>query len=287
MAFMKTLARSSIAILIIIALISIYGVRVFTEKPSLRIAGSTTVAPVVSRAAELFRKKFPDIRVLVNTGGSGVGVSGVGTYQIDVGMVSRDLTEQEKERYPKAGFQVHSIGRDGVACVISSEIRDAGIDRLTPDQIRKVYLGDIKNWKALGGPDRPIVVVDKEFHRGTRHVFMEYLFKNPQAKTPGTRLVTGSNNEEQAKIAQSDSAIGMLSLAWVNKDVVGLGIDLGDKTIFPTKETVSDGTYPITRDLKLVTLGSPFEITSRFIDFIKGPEGQEFVRKSGYVALSG
>jgi hypothetical protein len=56
-------------------------------------------------------------------------------------------------------------------------------------------------------------VVDKERQRGTCHVFMNFIFGNPTAKNPRTILVTGSNNEDQTKIGQNNSAIDMLSYA--------------------------------------------------------------------------
>lgn len=249
---------------------------------SIKIAGSTTILPIATLAAEEFMRRHPNIRITVNAGGSGVGVQGVGTGRIDIGMASRELTPDEKLRFGSAGLTLNVVGRDAVACVVSSEIYDSGVKALTREQIRDIYLGRILNWKQVGGPERPIVVIDKERHRGTRHVFMQFVFNNPGARTPGTRLVTGSNNEEQAKIAQSDIAIGMLSLGWINKDVKGVGIQLDQQTIEPTLENVRNGTFPISRNLNLITAGPPQGAVKKFIEFVFSPEGQKIVEQSGY-----
>ena len=213
------------------------------------VVGSTTVLPIVTRAAEKFvAQKNGAVSITVNGGGSGVGIQSVGSGRADIGMASREITPRERKRFKNPGLQTVSVGRDAVACVVSREVFSAGVQALSKEQIGGIYLGKIKNWKEVGGPDREIVVIDKERHRGTRHVFMKYVFGNENARTPGTRLVTGSNNEEQTKIAQSDSAIGMLSLAWLNDDVKGVGIREGDEVIEPTLENVRRNRFPIARD---------------------------------------
>ena len=186
----------------------------------------------------------------------------------------------------KQEFNVHTLGRDGVACVVSSEIYYAGIKALSKDQIRDIYSNKITNWRNLGGPEKKIVVIDKESHRGTRHAFMLYLFGTPTARAPGRRLVTGSNNEEHAKISQSDSAIGMLSQAWITKDVIGISLIHEGKKIEPSIKNIKSGIYPISRDLDIVTKKNISEIVKLFVEFLLSPEVKPIVVKSGYVPIS-
>lgn len=251
----------------------------------IRVAGSTTVLPIVSRAAEQFKVRHPSVKITVNAGGSGVGIHGTGTRRLDVGLASRELSPREQSRYAKSQLHTTVIGRDAVACVVSSEIFAGGVQSLSRQQIGDIYLGKITNWKQVGGPDRPIIVIDKETHRGTRHVFMRYLFGKSNARAPGARLVTGSNNEEQAKIAQSDSAIGMLSIAWINDDVTGIGIREGRQVIQPTLQNVRAGRFPIARNLNLVTAGTPQGAVKQFVDYLLSREGQRIVEASGYIPI--
>jgi phosphate transport system substrate-binding protein len=252
----------------------------------LRVVGSTTVLPVVSRAVEKFKETRSGLATItVNPGGSGVGINSVGTGRADIGMISREISPQERERFRKAGLQVQVIGRDGVACVVSSEVYSSGVRVLSKEQIRDIYLGKIQDWSEVGGPERPIVVVDKERHRGTRHVFMKYILGDGTARAPAARLVTGSNNEEQAKIAQSDAAIGMLSSAWLNNEVAGVSLLENGEVIEPTVENIRSGRFPIHRKLSLVTRGEPQGLAKEFIDFIVGAEGQRIVEASGYAPI--
>jgi phosphate transport system substrate-binding protein len=249
----------------------------------IRVAGSTTVLPIVSRAAERFQTRNASVKITVNAGGSGVGVHGAGTQRLDIGLASREITPKENNRYTSLNTIV--IGRDAVACVVSSEIFHSGVHSLSKQQIGDIYLGKVTNWRQVGGPDRPIIVIDKETHRGTRHVFMHYLFGKSNARAPGARLVTGSNNEEQAKIAQSDSAIGMLSIAWINDEVIGIGIREGGQVIKPTLGNVRSGRFPIARNLNLVTTGEPKGAVAQFIDYLLSQEGQKLVEASGYIPI--
>ena len=254
----------------------------------IEIVGSTTVLPIASRAAERFEKfkSSHRLRILVNAGGSGVGIHSVARGRSDIGMTSREITQSERKRFEGSHLKVHTVGLDAVACVVSSEVYDAGVHDLTRQQIRDIYLGKIKNWKDVGGPDQKIVVVDKERHRGTRHVFMNFIFGNPIPKTPGTLLVTGSNNEEQAKIAQSDSAIGMLSYAWINDEVKAIAIRDGNNVVIPTRETIRKRNYPIVRNLSFITAGEPDGEVKAFLEFVKSPEGQQMIEESGYIPFN-
>ena len=255
-----------------------------SDKPEIvKIAGSTTVLPIASRAAESLNAKQNHSNYTVNAGGSGVGIHGIGSGLIQLGLISRNITEAEKKRYSDVDLNVHLVGRDAVACVVSSEIFNAGVKSLSRQQIKDIYLGKIKNWKEVGGPNRRIVVIDKEMHRGTRHVFMQYVFGHQNARAPGARLVTGSNNEEQTKLAQSDAAIGMLSFAWVNEDVVAVAIRNGSTIIEPNLKNIQNEIYPIMRNLSLVTAGNPVGPVKDFINFVLSSAGQNIVREAGYV----
>jgi len=255
------------------------------KKETIRVSGSTTVLPVVSRAAEFFTVKHHDVMITVNAGGSGVGINQVGEKTVHIGMLSRRITDAERKKFSNINFVAHSICKDAVAVALSSEVYESGVSALTLRQIRAVYTGAIINWKEVGGVDRDILVIDKEKARGTRHVFMNAVFGDKNAEALGADLVLGSNNEEQTALTQSDAAIGMLSLAWLNNDVKGAGIRISNDIIEPTRENILNGTYPIARDLLLVTDGEPTGMVKEFIDFIQGDKGQEIVQESGYVSI--
>ena len=245
------------------------------------ISGSSTVLPIVAQAAEMYQVMHPDVEIHVSSGGSGVGISQAGQGLVDLGMSSRDLSTKELESF---SLDIHTIGRDAVAVAVSSQVVTDGVNSLTLDEIRAIYAGEITSWADVGGPDRDILVIDKEPTRGTRHVFMQAVFGDDEAEAPGADLVLGSNNEEQTALTQSDAAIGMLSFAWLNDDVLGLALEVGGTTIAPTLETVQEGSYPITRDLFVVHQPNPDGATQDFLSYLLS-DGQLVVENAGYVAI--
>ena len=249
------------------------------------VSGSTTVLPVISKAAEAYQAKTGQ-RIIVNAGGSGAGFNQLAEGQTDIGMMSRDITSEELAQYSQHTFKPVSIGIDAVAPVISSEIYEAGVTALSLGQIASIYKGETDNWSAFGGPDKDILVIDKEASSGTRHTFMKVVMGSSNAKAAGADLVLGANNEEQTALTQSDAAIGMLSLAWINEDVRGLAIKVGNRRIEPDLATVARGDYPIARDLVIVVRNDIKPEAQKFIDYILSSDGQEHVASSGYIKIN-
>ena len=114
---------------------------------------------------------------------------------------------------------------------------------------------------------------------------MEFVMGDKNASAPGADLVLGANNEEQTALTQSDSAIGMLSHAWINDDVKGIAITRSDSSqaIEPTLTNIQNGTFPITRALNIVIRSDSDPATRDFVNYILSPEGQKHVISSGYV----
>ena len=270
--------------LLILSLISVSSACSAPQRVS--VSGSTTVLPVVSRAAEQFSAEHGQ-SIIVNAGGSGSGFNQLAQGQTDIGMMSRGITPEERAQFPDHSFTTIAIGRDAVVPVVSSEIYDAGVTTLSFAQIKDIYAGKVDNWSVYGGPDTAIYVIDKEVSRGTRQVFMKVIMGNSKADALGKDLVIGSNNEAQTALTQSDAAIGMLSLAWLNDDVKGLSIKAPDDSIAtPTLENISNGSWPIIRDLNIVTRDDISPEAQRFVDFLLSPDGQNHVAQSGYIKVS-
>lgn len=251
---------------------------------TLHAAGSTTVLPVVSTAATLYHQQHPDVTITVSGGGSGVGIASMIQHTADIGMASRDIDAEEAAKLGDK-VEVLTIARDAVAVVVSKAVYVGGVHQLSLKQIAAIYRGKIKNWKALGGPDAQIFVIDKEASRGTRHVFAEAVLGDAHARAAGASVISGSNNEEQTLVAHSNQAIGMLSNAWLNDAVRGIAVGEGSHAVLPDIQHVRDGSYPISRSLHiLLSKQGPSEARD-FVNFLLSKQGQEIVRKSGYLPV--
>ncbi len=251
---------------------------------TLHAAGSTTVLPVVSTAANIYHQQHPNVIITVSGGGSGVGIASMIQHTADIGMASREIDAEEAAKL-NGRVDVFTIARDAVAVVVSKAVYVGGVHQLSLKQIADIYRGKIKNWKEVGGPDARIFVIDKEPSRGTRQVFARAVLGNEHARAPGASVISGSNNEEQALVAHSNSAIGMLSNAWLNDAVRGVAVGKGNHAVSPDIQHVRDGSYPISRSLHVVLLKNASPEAHAFVNFLLSPRGQEIVKQSGYLPV--
>jgi len=251
---------------------------------TIHAVGSTTVFPVIASAAKAYHQLHPGVTITVSGGGSGVGIASIIHHTAELGMASRDVDSGEKKQLnPKV--RVVTIAKDAVAVVVSKQVVLGGVHQLSLPQIASIYRGKVRNWKQFGGRDAPILVIDKEPSRGTRHVFAEAVLGSAHARAPGASLISGSNNEEQAIVARSNNAIGMLSNAWLNDKVRALAVVVDGTPILPTLQHVQDGTYPISRGLHLILPADASRALHDFVAFLLSPAGQKIVVASGYLPI--
>lgn len=107
---------------------------------TIKLAGSTSVAPVMKVLAEEYEKLNPDAKVEVSEGGSSAGMTSAIEGVCDIGMASRELKDSEKEK----GLESTVMAIDGIAVIVNKDNTLA--DELTSEQIRKIYLGEITKW---------------------------------------------------------------------------------------------------------------------------------------------
>jgi len=256
---------------------------------ALKVNGSTTVAPIVVRAAaELRAEAGIHVRVDVQGGSSG-GISQLAEGLVEVGLSSRPILDRDRMRFPECDFRSYRLGVDAVALAVSSAVRDGGVHSVTCDQARSLFEGRIERWSELGGPDLPVFVYDKEPGRGTREVFERWAYGDaisPPASFDRYAQV-GGNEEGANKTAAHGSAITLLSAAWVERTpgLAALGIRVEDDVVIePCAETIATGEYPLARPLFAVTDGDPSLAAAELLDFLLGPRGQELVRAEGFLA---
>ena len=255
------------------------------QKQTIRISGSTTVLPIVQKAADQYMASHPDADIQVSGGGSGVGIQAIGAKTVDIGMSSREVTKAEMTKYP--GFVVTSVAQDGIAVIVNPANE---IQYITLDQIKDIYLGKITKWTQITGANVPgtnnqIVIIGRDSASGTRTYFDETVLS--KATPVKTMLEKNSNGAVLQTIAQTPGSIGYVSIGFVSKDVKALPIWYNaQKFVAPTIDNVKSKTYPVSRDLYVITNGQPTGLTGDFIKYILSPEGQKIVSDEGYVTLS-
>lgn len=255
------------------------------QKQSIAISGSTTVLPIVQKAADQYMATHPGADIQVAGGGSGAGVQAIGAGTVDIGMSSREVTQAEQAKYPD--LVITPVARDAIAVVVnpSNPLR-----YITPGQIKDIYLGKITSWSGISGANLPgtsnrIVVIGRDSASGTRTFFDETVLL--KATPTSMMLEKNSNGAVAQTVAQTPGAIGYLSLGYVSPEVRALPIWYSaDKIITPEVSTVKDKTYPISRSLYVITKGQPSGLTKEFVDYLVSADGQKIVADEGYITLT-
>lgn len=254
---------------------------------TLKINGSTTVNLPAAEAAEILRaEKKMDIQVDTQGGSSG-GISMLGDGQVQIGMASKPVSDDDRAKYPNVKFNPIHIGEDAVAMIVSKDVWDGGVKALTKEQIRDIYESKITNWKDAGGKDQRIVFFNKEPGRGTWEVFAHWVYGDPKKAPQVSFPEVGGNEETRNKVGSTRGAMSQLSSSWADgKKVFALGLKNETGSVLEaTPENIATRKYPMSRPLFLITNGEPQGDAKTFVEFMLSSRGQELVKKHGYLAL--
>jgi phosphate transport system substrate-binding protein len=243
------------------------------------VKGSDTMVILTQRWAEDFMKANTGTKIQVTGGGSGTGLAALINGTTDIATSSRPMKDAERaklrSRHDTAGVEL-AVAKDGVTFYVNAS---NPLKSLTVEQLKKIYLGDVTNWKEVGGPDAPIVVYSRENSSGT-YVFVKDNLLNGEdfaasAQTlPGTAAVVHAVSKEKNGIGYGGAAYA--------KGIRELKIKVGNEEIEPSLENVKSGKYPLSRDLYFYLRKKPTGEAQAFIDYVLSDAGQQMVSKVGY-----
>lgn len=242
---------------------------------SIKIDGSTTVGPIAKAFAQEFRAK--GVQVTVSESGSGNGAKSLINGTCDIATMSRAMKDKEVASAKSRGVKPveYVVALDGLAMVVHPSNR---LNALKRDQIRGIYMGRYTNWSQIGGPNAPIVFIQRESNSGTQDSFKELVMgkENPISKRAETQA---SNGAIKSRVASTPNAIGFIGLGFVDNSVKALLVD----GVEPTAQTVKNNTYPLHRPLFMYTNGLATGVVKQFIDFSAYPEGKKIINELGFV----
>jgi len=246
---------------------------------NLVIKGSTTVLPIAQKVAEAYMKQSPEVKISIEGGGSGNGIKAIIDGSTDIASSSRFIKDKEvsqaveKGRYPVP----FAVAYD---CIVPVVHPSNNLTNITADQLKRIYMGEVKNWKEIGGPDAPVVVISRDTSSGTYEVWHEKVLKGEKV-FPGA-LLQASNGAIVQAVSKNKNAVGYIGIGYISSEVKSLKVD----NITGTPETTLNGTYPISRALYMFTPGWPEGETLNFINFVLHPQkGQKYVAEAGFVPL--
>jgi phosphate transport system substrate-binding protein len=221
---------------------------------------------------------------------SGTGVRKVRDGIYDIGNSSGNVEDELPDRDSYEDFVDHVVGVDGQPLVVSSEIREAGLEGITGQQLKDLYKGRISNWQEIDSslPDREILVLARVTGSGTRTSFVSNVFGNPEEETTVANRY-GQNQRLAQAIAQADNAISYLALAFLDTDGVepiSLEWEGTTYTYQDPENGLDSRSYPLSRDLHMYTWQGTSNKEASVLNMCLHPFGQEtFVGPNNYFTL--
>ncbi|MDA7848212.1 substrate-binding domain-containing protein [Sulfurospirillum sp.] len=243
------------------------------------VGSSTIGGTILPKLSRDFSEKT-DIKFnKIDVPGSGSGIKALLSGKTSLAGISRNI--KDKERAKELRFFIIAYDAIGVVVNNKNSIKD-----LTKKQLKKIFSGEITNWSEVGGKDLPIKTVTELLgaKRATQVVFTQLIFKTK------TLIGTyGINNIEVDKpvdivnfVSQNEGAIGATSMVFV-KEKPGVH-SIGVNGIRSTEKNIADGSYSLSRPLKLVTKKNIDNQHMQFLNYVYSKEAQKYINQT-FVAV--
>jgi phosphate transport system substrate-binding protein len=241
---------------------------------TIRVDGSSTVAPLSEAAGELFREDHSGVQVTVGTSGTGGGFEKFCNGETDISDASRPIKDKEKAACTAKGvtFDEFTVANDALSVVVNKD--NTWIDCLTVPQLKKIWepTSKVDNWKQVDPsyPDVPL----KLFGAGTDSGTFDYFTKEINGEEGASRTdynATEDDNTTVTGVAGDKGGLGYFGFSYYEENadkLKVLKIDGGSGCVEPSVATVQDGTYkPLSRPLFIYPS----------LKLLERPEGVAFV----------
>jgi phosphate transport system substrate-binding protein len=244
---------------------------VAVPQTSLNLAGSGGAATIVKYLANAYNGKHTDLafNFLAGSGSSG-GIKGALDGQLDLGLISRKLKDTETA----AGLKYLEVGVSRIAIALSS---DLSITALTGQQVKDIFLGKIRNWSEVGGPDVPITVMARDEEDSLTQTLRQSLF-GKDAFSPAAVILTSEGDMTNALLKGTHS-IGYLDYG--NVRVSDLSVHV--LTMDNLNPADSGNSYPYSRVVGVAYLPANAAKFQSFLDYLVSPEAQTLLADKGII----
>jgi phosphate transport system substrate-binding protein len=224
---------------------------------TIKIDGSSTVAPFAQAAQEAFQGENPDVKITVGTSGTGGGFEKFCNGETDISDASRPIKpDEEAPLCKKAGIKYHEVqvANDGIAVVTNKNLK---VDCLTTAQLKKLWNkgSKVKSLSEIDPslPDTELKLYGPGTDSGTFDFFTDQI-NGEEGVSREDYQPSEDDNVTVQGVTGSDGGLGYFGFSYYeqNQDklnLVGVG-ESASKCIKPSTEAIQDGSYtPLSRPL--------------------------------------
>jgi phosphate transport system substrate-binding protein len=223
---------------------------------SVKLDGSSTVAPISEAVTETFGAAQKDVNVTVGTSGTGGGFKKFAAGEIDIADASRPIKSSEAAAAKAKGIEFIElpVAYDGLSVVVNP--KNTWAKSLTVEELKKIWSADTKltNWSQVrpGFPNKPLKLYGPGTASGTFDYFVEEILGKDGKMRPDYNP-SEEDNALVVGVSKDEGALGYFGFAYYeeNADKLSLvAIDSGKGSVTPSAETIKDGSYaPLSRPL--------------------------------------
>ncbi len=235
------------------------------------IGGADSIMPLAQELAKPFVTKARGDSVDFDPPTSGsAGIKSLLQGKLDIALSSRTLTAEETAQ----GLQLKEFSRVRVVLAVNKSVP---VKNITSDQVCGIYAGKVKNWREVGGPDRPLFPLTRPSDQTDPQVLRAHIdcFKN--LKEADTVLIILKAGDMSHALATKEWTFGYTNMIEVARSE-GRIVPLSLNGVEPSPENVAKGTYKLVRNFFFVLPARPKPLAQSFVDFVLSAEGEKVIR---------
>ena len=288
----------------------------YEKKANSSTTGSTTMVcdasfqNIMQQEVDVFEYQYPDAHILARYEPQSVALDSLMSLNTKTIVIARDLTDQEKRvlRSKKKSVKSAKIAVDAVALIVNKE---NPIEMLTVGEVADILSGSSRQWNDLEPSKLGEIAVIFDDKASSPVSYMRDSLLNGGELGPNV-YAQGSVPKVFDAVKQNRNAIGVLGVSWITSDMSGADVDpdslavemLSDSPVIgatlsddikvlkirrndevtaykPYQQNIFDGTYPLFRQIYMITTGVSGSLASGFYSFVTGETGQKIIMKTG------
>ena len=288
----------------------------YEKKANSSTAGTTTMVcdasfqNIMQQEIDVFEYQYPDAHILARFEPQSVAIDSLMSLNTKTVVIARDLTDAEKRalRNKKKAVKSAKIAVDAVALIVN---KDNPVSVLTVREVGDILSGRSPRWNDLEPSELGEIAVIFDDKGSSLVNYMRDSLLNGGELGPNV-YAQGSVPKVFETVKENRNAIGVLGVSWLTSDMSGADISpdsvaesiLSDQPVIgatltddikvlkirrndevtaykPYQQNIFDGTYPLYRQIYMITTGVSGSLASGFYSFVTGETGQKIIMKTG------
>ena len=254
---------------------------VFTRDSLPRLDGSTSTAPMAqAMCAVLLGEGREQVADLVQFSRTTQSYRNLMAGAADLLLAAEPAPEVAQELKQEGEWLLTPFATDALVFVVNE---DNPVDSLTTEQVRKIYTGQITNWKEVGGDDATIVVLNRKAGSGTRATFEAAVFGDEAVDFKGDAELDKSG-DVQTQMGSTDNAISYLDFSHFDDSKFNA---IKVEGVEPKSKNVTDDSFKIWATEHMYCSKDADEATKAFLEFMLSDDVQgKLVEEQGFIPVS-